>query len=187
MTAAPEPPRGPAAAAAALRRRLTPTSPRRRQMHIRFVTKTIHAYLDYPVALSLLALPFILGVGLENPWARWISPATGVAAFILTLLTDHATGVIRVIPYWLHVAVDRLGPRRVPDRPVRVRDARSGHVVLPRQRGGGARCDDHPQRSRAQDRRLHGSRVRTAMSKIHAGMKVIGADGVPVGTVDGIE
>jgi hypothetical protein len=77
-------------------------------MHIRFVTKTIHAYLDYPVALSLLALPFILGVGLENPWARWISPATGVAAFILTLLTDHATGVIRVIPYWLHVAVDRL-------------------------------------------------------------------------------
>jgi hypothetical protein len=64
--------------------------------------------LDYPVALSLLALPFILGVGLENPWARWISPATGVAAFILTLLTDHATGVIRVIPYWLHVAVDRL-------------------------------------------------------------------------------
>ena len=25
------------------------------------------------------------------------------------------------------------------------------------------------------------------MSKIHTGMKVIGADGVPVGTVDGIE
>ena len=77
-------------------------------MHIRFVTKTIHAYLDYPVALSLFALPFILGVGADNPWARWLSPATGVAAFILTLLTNHATGVIRVIPYWLHVTVDRL-------------------------------------------------------------------------------
>ena len=77
-------------------------------MHIRFVTKTIHAYLDYPVALSLLALPFILGVGIDNPWARWLSPAAGIAAFILTLLTDHATGVIRVIPYWLHVVVDRL-------------------------------------------------------------------------------
>jgi hypothetical protein len=77
-------------------------------VRIRFVTKTVHAYLDYPVALSLLALPFILGVGLDNPWARWISPATGVEALILTLLTNHATGVIRVIPYWLHVAVDRL-------------------------------------------------------------------------------
>jgi hypothetical protein len=29
--------------------------------------------------------------------------------------------------------------------------------------------------------------VKTAMSKIHAGMKVIGADGIHVGTVDGIE
>jgi hypothetical protein len=77
-------------------------------MHLRFVTKAIHAYLDYPVALSLLALPFIIGVGLDNPWARWISPATGIAAFILTILTNHQTGVIRVIPYWMHVAVDRL-------------------------------------------------------------------------------
>ena len=77
-------------------------------MQIRFVTKTIHAYLDYPVAISLMALPFILGLGADNPWARWISPATGVAAFILTILTNHQTGVIRVIPYWLHVAVDRL-------------------------------------------------------------------------------
>jgi hypothetical protein len=77
-------------------------------MHLRFVTKTIHAYLDYPVALSLLALPFILGIGVDNPWARWISPAAGAAAFILTMLTNHPTGVIRVIPYWLHVVVDRL-------------------------------------------------------------------------------
>jgi hypothetical protein len=29
--------------------------------------------------------------------------------------------------------------------------------------------------------------MKTAMSKIHAGMQVIGADGVPIGTVDGIE
>ena len=77
-------------------------------MHLRFVTKTIHAYLDYPVALSLLAMPFVLGIGVENPWARWISVATGVAALVLTILTDHATGLIRVVPYWLHLAVDRL-------------------------------------------------------------------------------
>ena len=28
----------------------------------RFVTKTMHAYLDYPVAVSLIALPFALGL-----------------------------------------------------------------------------------------------------------------------------
>lgn len=75
---------------------------------MRFVTRKIHALLDYPVALSLMAMPFVLGLGASNPLARWLSVATGVAALILTLLTDHETGVIRVIPYWLHVVVDRL-------------------------------------------------------------------------------
>ena len=77
-------------------------------MNIRFVTKTLHAYIDYPVAISLIATPFLLGLGHVNPTALWLSVATGVAAFILTLLTDHATGLIRVLPYGLHLAVDRL-------------------------------------------------------------------------------
>jgi hypothetical protein len=77
-------------------------------MHLRFVTRTVHAYLDYPVALALIGLPFILGLGEANPIAKWLSVATGVAAFVLTLLTEHETGVIRVLPYPFHVAVDRL-------------------------------------------------------------------------------
>jgi hypothetical protein len=77
-------------------------------MNIRFVTKTVHAFLDYPVALSLIATPFLLGLGHGNPLALWVSVATGVAALILTLFTDHKTGVVRVLPYGLHVAVDRL-------------------------------------------------------------------------------
>ncbi|KLN61726.1 hypothetical protein WH96_05280 [Kiloniella spongiae] len=72
----------------------------------RFVTKNIHAYLDYPVAVSLIALPFILNLGSSHPVALWLSVITGVAAFILTLLTDHHLGVIRVLPYKLHLTVD---------------------------------------------------------------------------------
>ena len=34
--------------------------------------------------------------------------ATGIAAFVLTVLTDHELGVIKVLPYWFHVAVDRV-------------------------------------------------------------------------------
>ena len=77
-------------------------------MNIRFVTKTVHAWLDYPVALSLVATPFLLGLGRGNPLALWVSVATGIAAFILTLFTDHKTGVIRVLPFRLHLTVDRL-------------------------------------------------------------------------------
>ena len=75
---------------------------------MRFVTRTIHAYLDYPVALSLMVLPFVLGLGAGNPLARWLAVATGATAFVLTLLTDHELGVVKLVPYRLHVAVDRL-------------------------------------------------------------------------------
>ena len=75
---------------------------------MRFVTRTMHAYLDYPVALSLMALPFMLGLGMSNPLAKWIAVGTGVAALILTVFTDHELGVIRVLPYWFHLAVDFL-------------------------------------------------------------------------------
>lgn len=75
-------------------------------MSLRFVTRNIHAYLDYPVALALIVLPFILGLGQSNPMALWLSVATGVAAFVLTVLTDHHLGIWRVLPYKLHLTVD---------------------------------------------------------------------------------
>jgi hypothetical protein len=77
-------------------------------MSYRFVTQKIHALLDYPVAASLIGMPFLLGLGASNPIALWLSVATGVAALILTLLTNHESGIIRIVPYWLHVNVDRL-------------------------------------------------------------------------------
>lgn len=77
-------------------------------MDPRFVTKNLHALIDYPVAVMLIIAPFVLGLGDTNPAARWFSVATGVAAFLLTVFTDHRTGLIRVLPYWVHVAVDGL-------------------------------------------------------------------------------
>lgn len=75
-------------------------------MPIKFVTRNIHAYLDYPVALALIGLPFLLGLGTSNPLALWLSVTTGIAAFLLTVLTDHHLGLIRIIPYSVHMAVD---------------------------------------------------------------------------------
>lgn len=77
-------------------------------MNIRFVTRRVHAYLDYPVAVSLMVAPLVLGLGASNPAAKWLSVVTGFAALVLTILTDHETGLIRVLPYWFHVLVDRI-------------------------------------------------------------------------------
>ena len=75
-------------------------------MDPRFVTKSMHAFLDYPVALSLIAAPFLLGLGASNPLAFWLALVTGAAALLLTVLTDHHLGVFRVLPYSFHLAVD---------------------------------------------------------------------------------
>jgi hypothetical protein len=75
-------------------------------MSIRFIDENLHAWLDYPVAASLMGTPFLLG--LSNPVAVWLSFGTGVAALVLTLLTKHRFGVVRVLPYALHLNVDRL-------------------------------------------------------------------------------
>lgn len=77
-------------------------------MNPRFVTKDIHALLDYPVALALMAAPFLLGLGESAPAAKWLSVGTGVAALVLTIFTNHKLGVIRVLPYRFHVLVDGL-------------------------------------------------------------------------------
>ncbi len=74
----------------------------------KFITKTIHAYLDYPVAVLLIVMPFVLDLGAVNMLAFWLSVVTGIAAFALTVLTDHQLGMLRVLPYSFHLAVDGL-------------------------------------------------------------------------------
>ncbi len=73
---------------------------------MRFITQKIHSYLDYPVALALIGLPFLLHLGASNPIAFYLSLVVGIAALILTILTNHETGIVRVIPYKVHLIVD---------------------------------------------------------------------------------
>jgi hypothetical protein len=75
---------------------------------MRFITKTIHAYLDYPVAVALMALPLVFGLGSSNQIALQLSVTIGIAALILTLLTDHQLGVYKIIPYKIHLIVDAI-------------------------------------------------------------------------------
>ncbi|MEM8592192.1 MAG: hypothetical protein AAGF13_06660 [Pseudomonadota bacterium] len=71
-------------------------------------SQKFHAFIDYPVAGGLLALPLLLGLGTSSPLALYLSIVTGAAAFMLTALTDHETGMIKILPYRFHLAVDFL-------------------------------------------------------------------------------
>ncbi|WGS19934.1 MULTISPECIES: hypothetical protein [unclassified Bradyrhizobium] len=77
-------------------------------MSFRFITKSIHAKLtDYPVAIVLIAAPFVLKLGQSGLVAVELTVIAGVAALLLAALTVHPTGLVHVIPYWLHLWVDR--------------------------------------------------------------------------------
>jgi hypothetical protein len=74
----------------------------------RFITRSIHTYLiDYPVTVVLMVAPFLLKPGKSSPVGLWLSVVTRVTALLLQALTDHPTGLVRVIGYWLHLWVDR--------------------------------------------------------------------------------
>src|SRR2546423_3476107 len=103
-------------------------------MSFRFITKSIHAYLiDYPVAIILITAPFVLKLGQSGPVAMWLSVVVGVAALLLAALTDHPTGLVRIIPYWLHLWVDRAVREIGVGTPRRFTGAKP--------RDGGQRCD----------------------------------------------
>ena len=48
----------------------------------------------------------LLGLGESHPYAYLLSMITGIAAFVLTLLTDHQLGIFRILSYKLHLTVD---------------------------------------------------------------------------------
>jgi len=75
-------------------------------MSVRFITPNQHGVLDFLVAAALMAMPFALGLGASSPLAIWMSVATGVAVVVLSLMTDYRFGLIPVIPFWGHLAVD---------------------------------------------------------------------------------
>ena len=72
------------------------------------MTKSVHAYLDYPVAFGLIAMPTVLGLGATNPMAFRMLVVVGFGPLIVTLLTDHQFGLFRVLPFKVHLAVDLL-------------------------------------------------------------------------------
>ncbi|WP_407156610.1 hypothetical protein [Bradyrhizobium sp. STM 3557] len=77
-------------------------------MPFRFITKSIHADLiDYPIAILLVVAPLLLKLGQSGSVALWLSVVSGLAALLLAAITDHSTGLVRVIPYRLHLWLDR--------------------------------------------------------------------------------
>ena len=75
-------------------------------MNIQFLNAKYHGALDYLAAGGLIAFPFLLGLGSDSVIALWLSVAGGAGLILYSLLTDYAYGLVKVIPFNLHLMLD---------------------------------------------------------------------------------
>ena len=77
-------------------------------MKLRFISPTLHGVVDYTAGLGLVVAPFILDMGESTHTAVWFSVVTGIAVFVVSLLTDYKLSLFGFLPFQGHLAIDLL-------------------------------------------------------------------------------
>ena len=81
----------------------TATLVRSKLERYRFVTASQHAALDYALDTALIAAPLLLGF---SGMAFWLSVCTGLLNAGYSLLTSYQGGVVKLVPFRMHLAFD---------------------------------------------------------------------------------
>lgn len=75
-------------------------------MTFRFLTPNVHGLLDYAAAAALIVLPLLLDLDEISPLAQWLSVAAGFGLIGYSLVTSYAFGVVSLLPFRVHLALD---------------------------------------------------------------------------------
>lgn len=71
------------------------------------VSRRIHATLDYAVSSLIAALPLALNLPEDGPIAQALKRHASISG-TLSALTDYERGVVPVVPYRVHLAIEAL-------------------------------------------------------------------------------
>jgi hypothetical protein len=69
------------------------------------IPRNVHGVLDYIVGLLLAASPWLFGFA-DGTAAQFVPVTLGVGALLYSLLTNYELGLIRVIPFRIHLMLD---------------------------------------------------------------------------------
>src|SRR4051794_22258094 len=72
---------------------------------MRFLPTVMHGVADHVVALVVLGLPYIYGM---HGTSKAFLLVLGAAALFYSLLTEYELGFLPVIPFRIHLALDKL-------------------------------------------------------------------------------
>lgn len=72
---------------------------------MRFIPTWIHGLLDYPMAVILILLPFVLGYQ-NGSIPMDLMVCAGIAMLVVSALTAYEVGLVRTIPMPVHLGID---------------------------------------------------------------------------------
>jgi hypothetical protein len=72
---------------------------------MRFLSTKSHGVMDYLMAVTLIAAPWLLGFA-EGGAETWVPVAVGVAMLGLALLTNYEMGAMKTVPMPVHLTID---------------------------------------------------------------------------------
>lgn len=75
-------------------------------MSYRFIPTRVHGWLDYIVAIALIFAPTIFGFTNVGGAAVAIPMILGVLLFLYSLFTRYEDGLVKVIPFPIHLIID---------------------------------------------------------------------------------
>ena len=71
------------------------------------ISRPMHGVLDYGYAAAIAASPELLGFK-DQPTATLLCRAVGASTLVASLFTRYELGLVRVLPFKLHLAADAL-------------------------------------------------------------------------------
>jgi len=74
---------------------------------MKFISRKMHAVMDYIMGVVLIAAPWLLGFANNEP-AKWSAVAVGVVMLVMSLMTDYEGGAIKAIPMRFHLGMDMI-------------------------------------------------------------------------------
>jgi hypothetical protein len=72
---------------------------------MRFISRKIHAMLDYISGVLLIASPWLFNFA-DIAAAKWVAIIVGIVILGMSLLTDYEGGVKKIIPMSGHLTMD---------------------------------------------------------------------------------
>lgn len=72
---------------------------------MKFISRRVHAILDYIVGILLILAPTLLGFS-HIAAAKYSAIVVGILVLAMTLLTRHEGGVAKIIPLPTHLVMD---------------------------------------------------------------------------------